>query len=288
MSLLTYSNFHIKYQLHIANILYEFHIPPTQVGFISLPFFNLWWHYGTWTYGEIACKFWLIVDYTTVTQSMIAIILISWDRYWMVTNITTYRTKQTLRLAAIIIGATWAFWYLYYILLVIFGEKTIGYDVIDYSNDCDMHINYLLNYTLYEIIGLFLVPFLIIAYLNLMIFISVKRRFDKGSQASQKNNKAAVTLGILVSAYLICWLPYHIVLLMETLGEGTVQYPIVAFVEYLLWLNSTVNPFVYVCTNPLFRQQLTKMFCCGKKAQPSSRENISTTNLATISKSVDK
>lgn len=124
-----------------------------------------------------------------------------------------------------------------------------------------MHINYRLNYTLFEIVGLFIVPLLIIVGMNLKLYVDVRNRlYVSPSELHQNHRKAAITLGVLVTAYIICWVPYHIVLLMDTVHEGSVAAPIVAFVEYLLWLNSAVNPFLYVCTNPLFRQQLRKMF----------------------------
>ncbi|XP_072017822.1 beta-2 adrenergic receptor-like [Amphiura filiformis] len=247
--------------IYILNLAFA----DAKVGLISLPFFNLWWHYGIWTYGEILCKFWIVVDYTAVTQSMVAIIIISWDRLWMVSQINTYMKNQTTRLAILLIVSTWTLWYVYYICIVAFGEQAAPEYHIDYSNDCDLHINYLLNYTIYEIVALYLVPLLIIACINLRIYVLVRRRLAAGrSEIALKNRKAAITLAILVAAYFICWTPYHIVLLMETIQEGSVPYPVVAFVEYLLWLNSTVNPFVYVCTNPLFRKQLRKMFCCRR------------------------
>ena len=267
----------LVYNLMISKLMFvliSFFIDFVKVGLISLPFFNLWYHYGTWTFGEFACKTWLVIDYTACTQSMIAIILISWDRLWMVSRMKSYLNNQTNRLAVIIILSSWAFWYIYYSLLVSFGSGTVEGHVIDYSQDCDMHINYRLDYTLFEIVGLFTIPMLIIVGINFKLYVDVRNSWSKSpSELYQYNRKsAAKTLVFLVTAYMICWLPYHIVLLMETVHEGSVAAPIVAFVEYLLWINSAINPFLYVCTNPLFRQQLEKMFV-AKGCRSTARES---------------
>ncbi|XP_072035565.1 histamine H4 receptor-like [Amphiura filiformis] len=132
-----------------------------KVGLVSLPWFNLWLHYGDWIFGEHLCKWWVIIDYAATIESMLAMLLISWDRLFMVESIqNTFETKR----------------------------KT----------------------------GLF----------------------------------RSLSLHGFYATLFLCLQCYY------------VPTAFASFTEYLLWLNSVINPFLYVATNPLFRKQLKKMFSC--------------------------
>ena len=65
---------------------------------------------------------------------------------------------------------------------------------------------------------------------------------------------------LLVATFILCWAPYNLVIILELLWENSVPKSVASFTEYLLWLNSVINPGLYAATNPLFRKQLKKMF----------------------------
>ena len=282
-----------------ANILIlNLALADLKVGLVSLPFDILWWQFGYWWMGEVLCKFWLIVDYTASSQSMTAILMITFDRLWMVSHIHTYVKHQTRRKVLVVILLTWIFWYLHFILLASLWEPLSGVREIDYSEDCDLAADGNLAYTLYETIGQFVIPMMFLGYANVKIFTVIRKRAktvkqgpggndiaDEGStlarpiqmgssdpkggdsttadsanvrRSIKKDRKAAVTLSILVGAFAVCWFPYNVVLIKESIGsvsDGTL-----IFVDYLLWFNSALNPVLYVITNSHFRVQLGKMF----------------------------
>lgn len=306
-----------------ANILIlNLALADLKVGLVSLPFDILWWQIGYWWMGEAVCKFWLIVDYTASSQSMTAVLLITFDRLWMVSHIHSYVKHQTRRKVLVAILLSWTFWYLHFILLATLWEPLSGVRDIDYSEDCDLAADGNLIYTLYETIGQFVVPMILLAYANVKIFTVIRKRaktvkqvagndvivaeegstlarpipmkqthggadrrgFDndkrghleadanqqEGSSSAattrrsiQKDRKAALTLSILVGAFAVCWFPYNVVLIKESVG--TVRDGTLIFVDYLLWFNSALNPVLYVITNSHFRTQLAKMFRCKVK-----------------------
>ncbi|XP_053367862.1 trace amine-associated receptor 6-like [Clarias gariepinus] len=64
--------------------------------------------------------------------------------------------------------------------------------------------------------------------------------------------KAAKVLGILVSVFLVCLLPYFIYSLLGGIIE--LQLGIIQNVLIMLYLNSTINPIVYALFYPWFRK----------------------------------
>ena len=292
-----------------------------KVGLVSLPWFNLWWHKGDWVYGEKVCKWWVIVDYSATLESMLAMLLISWDRLWMVRNIQSYVQNQTRQRVGVVVIASWMLAYSYYLLAVLLIEPITGERNIDYSIDCDFPPNYYLSFTIFEVITQFIIPVLALGYLNIKVFHIIRKRakFVSNNEASAftaetladvrpipnasvprhhrrapqvfvigaavapveipineepasarvprrnlKDRKAAITLTLLVVTYILCWAPYNVVIIMETLSPKSVSTPVASFTEYLLWLNSVINPCLYVATNTQFRNQLKKMFSCSK------------------------
>ncbi|XP_072037266.1 histamine H4 receptor-like [Amphiura filiformis] len=293
-----------------------------KVGLVSLPLFNLWWHYGDWIFGEYVCKWWVIVDYTATLESMIAILLISWDRLWMVRNIQSYVQNQTRQKVVVIILISWILTYSYYIVTVLLLEPITGKRNIDYTSDCDFPPNYYLSFTIFEVMTQFTIPVLALSYFNLGVFYVIRKRAKVGQvnetsavglsatadtlqavpitpasgndrltdiptndddmnarsqrdedstsvpkvpkHSLRKDRKAAITLTLLVVTYILCWAPYNVVIILETLSEDIVSKPVASFTEYLLWMNSGINPFLYVATNTQFRNQLKTMFSYGR------------------------
>ncbi|XP_077866609.1 histamine H3 receptor-like, partial [Saccoglossus kowalevskii] len=66
------------------------------VGIFSLPLNTSWVLHDYWPHGEIVCKLWVVVDYVACFESCLSIILISLDRYLLVTQEIRYdsETKQ--------------------------------------------------------------------------------------------------------------------------------------------------------------------------------------------------
>ncbi|CAG0912118.1 unnamed protein product, partial [Cyprideis torosa] len=74
-----------------------------------------------------------------------------------------------------------------------------------------------------------------------------------------RERKAAKQLGVIMSAFVICWTPYFI-LFMVTAGCSDCVDP--RFHTATIWfgyLNSTLNPFLYPLCNENFKRALKKI-----------------------------
>ncbi|XP_035723001.1 5-hydroxytryptamine receptor 1-like isoform X1 [Vespa mandarinia] len=78
-----------------------------------------------------------------------------------------------------------------------------------------------------------------------------------------KERKASTTLGIIMSAFIICWLPFFVLALVRPFLPDPQAIP--TFLSSLfLWLgycNSLLNPIIYVTLNRDFRKPFREILC---------------------------
>ncbi|RMZ95609.1 octopamine receptor, partial [Brachionus plicatilis] len=83
-----------------------------------------------------------------------------------------------------------------------------------------------------------------------------------------KNQKATQTLGVIMGCFMLCWLPFFILALIKPIGLGN-GYSIGDYVPqwldaFLLWLgyfNSALNPMIYARFNREFRKPFVEILC---------------------------
>ncbi|XP_017780822.1 PREDICTED: octopamine receptor beta-1R-like [Nicrophorus vespilloides] len=90
---------------------------------------------------------------------------------------------------------------------------------------------------------------------------------DPGTSKMKRERKAARTLGIIVSAFLACWLPFFLWYVISTLCGTTYCYSPPSVVTLVFWVgyfNSALNPLIYAYFNREFRAAFKKTLqsCC--------------------------
>ena len=145
------------------------------IGLNSLLFNNLYRHVGIWIYGEAVCKTWLVLDWTASIVSVWAIVLISYDRYVLVTRGLAYDRIQTRRKFCCLAGSVW----------VIFGLRIgiviIGYDFwyetwVDYTTTCDTAADYVFPLVIFNSVTSFCIPVLLTIVFNTVVFVNIRQR----------------------------------------------------------------------------------------------------------------
>lgn len=87
---------------------------------------------------------------------------------------------------------------------------------------------------------------------------------DKHLQKIRREHKAARTLGIIMGAFVLCWLPFFIWYLSISLCGDHCYCPDIV-VEVLFWIgyfNSTLNPLIYAYFNKDFREAFRNTLVC--------------------------
>lgn len=100
----------------------------------------------------------------------------------------------------------------------------------------------------------------------------------------QRQAKAARFLAMLVIAFLIFWAPYTVTTMAISFCEDCVNISLYEFFNWLLWMKSAVNPFLYAYNSPRYRANFKKYLSlngrikfCVKYKKPFNRENATRT-----------
>ncbi|XP_028838850.1 5-hydroxytryptamine receptor 4-like [Denticeps clupeoides] len=77
-----------------------------------------------------------------------------------------------------------------------------------------------------------------------------------------KERKAAKTLGVVMGAFLLCWLPFFIINAVQPFLSYHINQWVMEFALWLGYANSSLNPFLYAFFNVSFRRAFTNILAC--------------------------
>ena len=254
------------------------------VALISLPFrIDQTTHNAVWCLGIEACVSWILTDLMSSSASICNLAMISVDRYIAIVHPFRYHTVMTAKVGSIMIASVWIYCGLLTGLSLInwthFGEQHFFADRMYQCRKTDP-----VYYTIVASVG-FYVPLLIVIVMYAFIFrVAVNqaravaalqmnangRRGRRGSINLVKEVKAAKTLAIVVGAFVLCWFPFFILLLVSLWNLSLLSPPTLTidevkgirytFVYVLPAINSTLNPIIYAMFNRDFRKAFGKLF----------------------------
>ncbi len=309
------------------------------VGINSLTINNILRYYGNWPFGKVICTVYMIFDYSATLQSTFAIVLISLDRYLLVTMELKYRTFMTHRKAYFLVAFTW------FSSLIFFIVPILGYPLWSanpwephYDVSCWSGVVYIKSYNIVTIVYGFVFPGLLLIVFNMVVFLNIRKRSGglvrsrqiapstystqvtadplqesslqdgqdanaaSGSTGGQgdnaqrktqwkardaeaqeevmiqqasrekrralrKDKKAAATLAMIVTAYIISWLPYYVAQLIYVFSDITISTLTWRITYYITWSNSALNPLLYAIASPRMRQDFIELLCIWKRCQ---------------------
>ncbi|XP_054847783.1 trace amine-associated receptor 5-like [Eublepharis macularius] len=237
------------------------------LGLTVLPFSTIRSVEGCWYFGDDFCRFHTFLDTLFCLTSIFHLCFISIDRHCAICDPLLYPSKFTLRVAGIYIAIGWGVPVVY--TSIFLYTKAIEEGLTQFLQDmpcigsCQLLFNKLWGWINFPV---FFFPCLIMIGLYVKIFIVATRQARQisnmnkiiGSKhqlgATKTERKAAKTLGIAVGIYLLCWLPFTI----DTMVDSLVNFitPPVVF-DVLIWFayfNSACNPLIYVFSYRWFRK----------------------------------
>ncbi|XP_025026695.1 5-hydroxytryptamine receptor 1B [Python bivittatus] len=84
---------------------------------------------------------------------------------------------------------------------------------------------------------------------------------EKKKLMAARERKATKTLGIILGAFIVCWLPFFIITLVLPICKDACWFhmAIFDFFTWLGYLNSLINPIIYTMSNEDFKQAFHKL-----------------------------
>ncbi|XP_072300110.1 trace amine-associated receptor 13c-like [Eucyclogobius newberryi] len=225
------------------------------VGLVVLPVEGVSWKI-CWTLGDLTCVMFYILTMTLFIASVGNIVLISVDRYVAICQPMHYQRRITKNTVRIGIAVCWFYSFIYSVLFFLEYVKDPG-KYKSCEGKCAVHYSIEVD----TIFG-FVVPFCIIIILYtrvVIVAISQARAMRSHVRAltfkmsKRSEIKAVRNLGIIVLVYLACYCPYYCVGFSGTYITilGT---PLVVITYLLIYLNSCLNPLMYILLYPWFRK----------------------------------
>ncbi|XP_032231228.2 alpha-1A adrenergic receptor [Nematostella vectensis] len=265
---------------------------------LSMPFrIHHTLHSMCWDLGISVCEFWIFVDLVCSSASICNLSMISVDRFLALSYPLTYPSIMTKRRGLLAIAMVWG-----YSLLISALSFTLPWSPDGLMQDipaCSLKDKY--YYTFVITVGFFL-PLVVLVIAYSLVFkvalhqarklqllssggfdpveasdvvnhntaprpsvISLGRIERKRRKSIIRELKATKTLAIVVGSFIVCWLPFFVIMFTVQFCPECFQdhrsLPVKAqlaigtvFVYVLPLLNSAVNPIIYSSFNANFRR----------------------------------
>lgn len=94
---------------------------------------------------------------------------------------------------------------------------------------------------------------------------SRRSQFSQGPRISgSRERKAASTLGLIIGAFVVCWLPFFVKeVIANTCGSCSTSMEMADFLTWLGYLNSLINPLIYTIFNEDFKKAFQRLVRCS-------------------------
>ncbi|XP_076879060.1 5-hydroxytryptamine receptor 4 [Brachyhypopomus gauderio] len=251
------------------------------VGLVVMPYSMVRTVEGCWHFGSTFCQVHSSLDVMLCTASILHLSCIAFDRYYAVCNPLLYSFKMSQGRVGLLIAVCWAVPLLISFGPILLGLHKLGVDIVRPENACVFLVNRV--YAVTASLVAFYLPMVTMLVAYWKIYKAARRQAVQisaveaqvaagmGVDSSTKQNhrscmrrerKAAKTLGVIMGAFVLFWLPFFTVNIVDPFIEyGTTG----AMWDVFLWLgyvNSSLNPFLYGFFNRSFRRAFLMIMGC--------------------------
>ncbi|XP_034168765.1 trace amine-associated receptor 13c-like [Pangasianodon hypophthalmus] len=273
---------HFK-QLHTPTnlLIMSLAVADLLVGLIVMPVNIMDLIDNCWYLGKTMCSLYPVVNYISVSASAGSLVFIAVDRYIAVNNPLLYSTQITICKTSLSIVLTWSCAILYNTLFYFFNGHLLHPDMFSKCvGECVVVQTH--SASVADLFISFIGPCFAMLFFYLRIFKVARYQVKSinaldcdnahGRGVKSVKNKAVKTLGIVIFVYLSCWIPYYLnSLSTESLSSMSVVWIVV---NWLIYINSSINPLIYAIFYPWFRASVKYILTCRIFHASSSMFNL--------------
>ncbi|KAM6972878.1 growth hormone secretagogue receptor type 1 [Aplochiton taeniatus] len=256
--------------------------------FLCLPFdlYRLW-KYVPWVFGELVCRLYHYINEGCTYATILHITALSVERYVAICFPLRAKVVVTKRRVQYIILALWTF-------ALLSAAPTLFLVGVEYDNETHRdHSTRQCKHTHYAIISgqlhtmlwvsttYFFCPMFCLVFLYGSIGCKLwKSRNDlQGGPSSLARERSHIQtvkiLVVVVLAFVICWLPYHIgrnlFAQVDDYDEAMVSQNFNVASMVLCYLSASVNPVLYNLMSRKYRTAARRLFLLHYKPRPTHR-----------------
>ncbi|CAL8259684.1 unnamed protein product [Boreogadus saida] len=240
----------------------------------TLPFQSAKYLMNTWPFGELLCKAVIAIDYYNMFTSIFTLTMMSVDRYVAVCHpvrALDFRTPAKAKLINVCIWILSSAIGVPVMVMAVTKETdtgrtvcTLGFPTPQWYWDTVTKIS--------VFVFAFVVPVLVItACYGLMIMRLKSVRLLSGSKEKDRNLRRITRMVlVVVAAFIICWTPIHIFIIVKTMVTIDQKNPLVVAVWHLCialgYTNSSLNPVLYAFLDENFKRCF-RDFCLLNRAR---------------------
>lgn len=228
---------------------------------------------GCWYYGDAFCLLHSSFDMFLTSASIFHLIFIAIDRYQALCNPLLYYKTITIPVAWVMIATSWGIAAAYSFSLLYSRANVHGLDDFLKSIYCLGSCNLLFNalWGALDTLIAFFLPCSVMVGLYAKIFSVARGHIKKIEDVNRGLNlsgehvnrlshsserKAAKTLGIVVGAFIFCWMPFFVNSIVDPYTNFSTPAILFEIFTWLGYFNSTLNPIIYGLFYPWFRKSL--------------------------------
>ncbi|XP_031428481.1 chemokine-like receptor 1 [Clupea harengus] len=239
-------------------------IHPFNIAFVAME---------NWVFGPFLCKFTSFMMFVNMFSSIFLLVFISVDRCIAVVLPVWAQNHRTTRTASFVVTVAWIFSVVLSIPSIVFRDvqthmgRTNCFN--SYTSDPYSHTAIAVSRFVFG----FIVPFIIIIVCYSVITLRLM------SSQIKRSSKPLKIMTALIATFFICWLPYHVFILLE-LNHGFYDKRSMMhglqFGTLLALANSCLNPVLYAFMGNDFRKKFRSSLL--SKIENAMGEDVRTTS----------
>lgn len=213
---------------------------------------------GQWLFGRHVCKLSTFVSVINMFASILLLTAISLDRCLSIWVVVWAQNKRTVRKAQVICVIIW-------MMAVACSSPYAAYRDTRVNplgkTVCTYHLSFRdkhYGFMIFRFVLGFLIPFLVILFCYVAIAVRAGRL-----QRTRKNRSRKIIFAIVI-AFFLCWLPFHVMQFLQSSWRQHHQLAVKiggGMSVCLAYLNSCLNPILYVFMCEEFQKKLKQSIC---------------------------
>ncbi|XP_069016749.1 somatostatin receptor type 1 [Embiotoca jacksoni] len=217
-----------------------------------------------WPFGAALCRLVLSVDAINMFTSIYCLTVLSVDRYIAVVHPLRASRYRRPTVAKLVNACVWLFSLLVILPIILFASTAPNSDG---SVACNVQMpeperRWMAAFAVYAFLMGFLLPVLAICLCYALILSQLRAVALRAGwqQRCRSERKITVMVTVVVSVFVLCWMPFHVVQLVGVFLQR--HDPTLSQLAVVLgYANSCANPLLYGFLSDNFRRSFQRILC---------------------------